>query len=284
MNQSDTSTLPIGVFDSGVGGLTVARAIADRLPHEKILYLGDTARVPYGNRGAQTVRRYALNAARLLQRRGVKALVIACNTATAYGLDALLEAMPELPIIGVIDPVAQRAAEFTESRHIGVIGTRGTVNSECYPASLTQLAPDIRVTQVACPLFVPLAEEGWTSGEIPVAVAHKYLEAFSSTDIDALILGCTHYPLLRDTIANVLDQIMPRYVRTMDSAHATSAALELELDARGLLSDRSEPPPKYPSVEFLVTDEPRGFMGTAVRFFGGPIQRPQHVDIIMEEV
>lgn len=280
---SDTS-LPIGIFDSGVGGLTVTRAITERLPHERLLYLGDTARVPYGNRGEHTVRRYALNATRLLIDEGIKALVVACNTATAHGLDALREAHPNLPIIGVITPVAEQATARTQTRSIGVIGTRGTIQSGCYVRALSALLPDAQITQIACPLFVPLAEEGWLRGEVPEKVAATYLDELKASSIDTLILGCTHYPMLRDTIATTLDAIMPHYVTLLDCAQSTSTHLVDVLTAANLLApDDSPPQPPKSRIRFLVTDEPKGFMATAIRFFGGPIQRPEHVDIIMED-
>lgn len=176
--------LPIGVFDSGVGGLTVARAIRAVLPSEAILYLGDTARVPYGNRGADTIRRYVLGAARTLTHHDIKALVVACNTATAYGMEALRETFPDLPIIGVVTPVAKAAAARTESGYIGVIGTRGTVRSRCYVDALNACDTDLRITQLPCPLFVPLAEEGWTSGDVPFEVARTYLSELQGSDLD----------------------------------------------------------------------------------------------------
>ena len=302
--------LPIGVFDSGVGGLTVTRAIAALLPHEKIIYLGDTARVPYGNRGADTVRRYALNATRLLLSQRIKALVIACNTATAHGLEALRQAHPDLPILGVIDPVARQALLRTTTGSIAVIGTRGTIQSSCYPRALTRLAADLsapqtehddagveatppanrfcadRIAQIACPLFVPLAEEGWVEGDVPEQVAMRYLQPLKQTDVDTLILGCTHYPMLRDTIAVTLDAIMPRYVTLLDCAQSTAQSLKALLAARGLSAPHTPgdaPLPTKERISFLVTDEPAGFMATAIRFFGGPINRPRHVDIPMED-
>ena len=277
--------LPIGVFDSGVGGLTVARAIAAALPHERLLYLGDTARVPYGNRGPQTIVRYALNAAHTLVEQRVKALVVACNTATAYGLQALKEAYHDLPLVGVVEPVARRAASRTETGRVGVIGTRATIASRCYVEALSGLLPETgRVIQIACPLFVPLAEEGWVRGDVPEQVARHYLEAFAQAEIDMLILGCTHYPLLRDTIATTLDVIMPHHVTLLDSAQSTRDALIALLEQRDLLrvpSDQGAPEPVRDRVRFLVTDEPRGFMATAVRFFGGPIARPEHIDLTL---
>ncbi len=264
----------IGVFDSGVGGLTVARAIRDLLPHEPIVYLGDTARVPYGNRGSDTIRRYSLNAATLLLDYDIHALVVACNTATAHALDHLREHL-DVPVVGVIEPVCAAAASRTDSQHVAVVATRATVTSNRYPQALERLLPDARVTQIAAPLLVPLAEEGWTDGPIAEAIAREYLQSLSDTDVDTLILGCTHYPLLRPTLALMLDILMPRHVTILDSALSTAAHLRDTLAELDLLSDSTEPAP----IRFLVTDEPRGFMGTAVRFFGGRIASPEHVDI-----
>lgn len=268
---------PIGVFDSGVGGLTVARAIRAALPNEPLIYLGDTARVPYGNRSPDTIRRYATNATHLLLEHDVKAVVIACNTASAHGLEALVERFPDLPLLGVIEPVARVAAQRTENGHVGVIGTRATIASACYPEALRSERDDLRVTQLACPLFVPLAEEGWTQGEVAEAVAREYLGGLAGEDLDTLILGCTHYPLLQATIGAILDEVMGRYVTLVDSAHATASALDALLQERGI---EAAPPEGRASLRLLVTDEPGGFMKGAVRFFGGSIARPEHVDIV----
>lgn len=271
---------PIGVFDSGVGGLTVARALRERLPAESILYLGDTARVPYGNRGADTIRRYALNAAHTLMEQDIKALVIACNTATAHGLDALTQAFPTLPIIGVVEPVSHQAVARTQTRHLAIIGTRATITSGCYTRALDALAGDLHLTSIPCPLLVPLAEEGWLDGPVAREVARTYLAPLADTDVDTLILGCTHYPLLRPTIASVLDSIMPRHVALLDCARATAHATADALALHGLLAPASAESSDRQKIRFLVTDEPRGFMGTAVRFFGGALSPPEHIDII----
>lgn len=268
-------TLPIGVFDSGVGGLTVMRAVADLLPREHLVYLGDTARVPYGNRGADTVRRYALNATNLLVNHGVKAIVVACNTASAYALEAVNTHF-DVPVIGVIDPVARRAEAASESRSVGVIGTRGTVRSDAYVHALHRRDPDIAVRQVPCPLFVPLAEEGWTTGDVVKQVGESYLGSFEGSDIDALILGCTHYPLLRHAIAEVIDELLPQQVELLDSASATAEVLHARLDEEQL--ERPDDGPR--TLRFLLTDIPEGFRPTAERFFGDHIEALEHVDIV----
>lgn len=280
MNEIDPSQRPIGVFDSGVGGLTVMRAISALLPGEDLVYLGDTARVPYGNRAADTVRRYAINAADLLVQRGVKAVVIACNTASAYALQALGERL-SVPVLGVIEPVARAAVAHSQTGHIGVLGTRGTVQSGCYPATIAQLKPGTSAHQVACPLFVPLAEEGWTQGPVPTQVAQKYLESFAHLPVDTMILGCTHYPLLRDVIARALQDAGAGPITLLDSAEATARALHARLDKLNLLRPAPADPPLAPAraLQFLLTDFPDGFQPTAERFFGGHIASFEHVDI-----
>lgn len=271
----DSRHLPIGVFDSGVGGLTVMRATADLLPDEHLVYLGDTARVPYGNRGADTVRRYALNATNLLVNRGVKAIVVACNTASAYALEAVNTHF-DVPVIGVIEPVARRAAATTSVGSIGVIGTRGTVRSEAYVHALNRLDSSIHVEQVPCPLFVPLAEEGWTSGSVVEQIAQAYLSPFADLAIDTMILGCTHYPLLQAAIGEVLDSICTQEVELLDSASATAQVLMSRLDEQTL--GRSSDSPR--ELRFLLTDIPEGFRPTAERFFGEQIEALEHVDIV----
>lgn len=268
---------PIAIFDSGVGGLTVMRAVVDALPGEDILYLGDTARVPYGNRGAETVRRYAHNAAHLLAQFDVKAMVIACNTATAYGLSSLRERFC-FPLVGVVEPVARAAAAATVTGEVGVIGTRGTVASGSYPRVLTRLDPNIRVHQFACPLLVPLAEEGWTDGEVVETVLRRYLEPLSRTEVDTLILGCTHYPLLTKSIGEVLSRSMPQPVTLLDSAASTAQSLQVMLGKGGLLREATSN--RRGTLRFLLTDLPEGFVETAERFFGGEICSYEHVDII----
>ncbi|MFU8802946.1 MAG: glutamate racemase [Bradymonadaceae bacterium] len=271
---------PIAIFDSGVGGLTVMRAVVDVLPDEDIIYLGDTARVPYGNRGAETVRRYSHNAAHMLAQFDVKALVIACNTATAYGLSSLRECF-DFPMVGVVEPVARAAAVVTQTGEVGVIGTRGTVASGSYPTVLSRLDSNLKVHQFACPLLVPLAEEGWTDGEVVETVLRRYLEPLTSTKVDTLILGCTHYPLLTKCIGRVLAKTMPHAVTLLDSAASTAQSLGEELSERGLLrGDEVAAPSGRGSLRFLMTDLPDGFVGTAERFFGGEIRSYEHIDII----
>jgi glutamate racemase len=216
---------PIGVFDSGVGGLTVVRALRAALPGEDIVYLGDTARVPYGTKSPRTVERYSLSCQRFLLGHGVKLVLVACNTASATALPALAEAS-EVPVIGAVLPGARSALAASENRHIGVIGTLGTIGSGAYEQAIAGLAPGARVTGLACPLLVPLAEEGWVDDEVSAVVARRYLGALFAADpaIDTLVLGCTHYPLLRGDLARAAAQVAGRPVTVVDSAHAMAQA------------------------------------------------------------
>src|SRR5947209_7281727 len=220
---------PIGVFDSGVGGRTVIRALPARLPHEDTVYLGDTARVPYGTRSGEVVTRYALMSAKHLARHRIKLLVVACNTVSAHSLPALASALP-IPVLGVIEPGAQLAAARTRGGAIAVLGTPATIASGAYQRTLKRLAPLAPVIARACPLFVPLAEEGWTDGEVPRLVAERYLSDLRRTGIDTAVLGCTHYPLLARTIGEVLGP----QVAIVDGAEATAAAVAALLDKHGL--------------------------------------------------
>ncbi len=214
---------PIGVFDSGVGGLTVLRALSHALPSQDFIYLGDTARLPYGTKSPDTVSRYSLQCAQALLRRGIGALVVACNTASASALGALSARYPDLPIIGVIEPGARAAIEASRSQHIAVIATEGTINGGAYQTEIRRRNPAVRVLARACSMFVALAEEGWTSGPVAEAVAHRYLDpVFASDDApDTLVLGCTHFPILTAAIRAVI----PPDVRIVDSAATTAQTL-----------------------------------------------------------
>ncbi len=259
----------IGIFDSGVGGLTVFGQVAARLPEESIVYLGDTARVPYGTKSSETVIRYAHSCASILLERGVKMIVVACNTASAYGVEALRDLL-DVPVIGVIEPGAHAAAQKTRSGRIGVIGTAGTISSGAYPDAIEALAPDFSVVCKACPLFVPLAEEGWTDGEVPRAVARTYLGELMGQDIDTLVLGCTHYPLLKGVLAETVGEA----VTLVDSAEETAAVVEATLaalDLRCLV-------PMEPRHRFLVSDAPGGFEQIGRRFLGRELGTVEWVD------
>jgi len=256
----------IGIFDSGVGGLTVQRAILDALPGADTLYLGDTARVPYGTKSADTVTQYSLRNARFLTAQGIDLLVVACNTASAVALPALRAAL-QVPVIGVVEPGARAAVAASRTGRIGVIGTPGTVGSGAYQAAIQALRPGAVVTARACPLFVPLAEEGWTdpADEIVRGVARRYLAPLAGEGIDTLVLGCTHYPLLKAAIAAALPG-----VTLVDSAETVAAEVKGRLDV---------PPGRAAEHRFYVTDAPERFLAVAGRFLGRPVERAAHVDV-----
>lgn len=225
------ATAPIGVFDSGVGGLTVAREIMRNLPMEKIIYFGDTARLPYGSKSKETILRYSRQIVSFLMDNGVKAIVIACNTASALALEEL-EKEIDIPIIGVVKPGARVAARETRANRVGVIATEATINSQLYPELIHKINPEITVIGKACPLFVSLVEEGWRKDPVTEIVARRYLKELQDQDIDTLILGCTHYPLLRGLIG----EIMGEGVRLVNPAYETSLALKQLLADRDLLN------------------------------------------------
>lgn len=264
------SSKPIGIFDSGIGGLTVFSAIKKRLPGERLVYLGDTARVPYGTKSAETVVRYALENAAFLEGKGVKAVVVACNTASAVALDALKKRCA-VPVIGVVEPGARAALCASHAKHIGVVGTRATIASDAYGSLLRELHSDAHVVSAACPLFVPLVEEGWLSGEIVEEITKRYCAAFSDDTVDAIILGCTHYPLLKDVITKVVGP----HVTLVDSGEATAAALAHLIEERGLAA----PPDARVNDELFVTDVPGQFETVAKRFLGGSMPEVQRVSL-----
>ncbi len=265
----DPGAAAVGIFDSGIGGLTVLRRIAERLPDEPLLYLGDTARVPYGTKSADTVIRYARACADILLDRGIKMLVIACNTASAHALDVLRSEV-DVPVLGVVEPGARRAVEQTRNGRIGVIGTAGTIASGTYQAAIEARMPDAQVFCKACPLFVPLAEEGWIDGDVPRLVARDYLEDLRRHDIDTLVLGCTHYPILRDVIA----EIMGDEVCIVDSGEAAAQVVEEVLDSMALRADNGHPA----RHSFLVTDTPQNLARIGSRFLGHDIGPVEWVD------
>lgn len=261
---------PIGIFDSGVGGLTVARSIMRALPAESVMYLGDTARVPYGTKSAATVSRYARKAAEVLLDRGVKLLVVACNTASAYALDDL-QASLDVPVLGVVEPGSRTAVQTTRNQRIGVIGTAGTIRSGQYKKTITALDGSAEVFCKACPLFVPLAEEGWTSGDIPLRVAETYLTELRENSIDTLVLGCTHYPLL----AEVIQQAAGSDVTLVDSADSAADTVADVLEAGSLHA----PAGSKPDHRFFCTDSPEAFIQVGERFLGGALGTAEWVDI-----
>ncbi|MDH4027524.1 MAG: glutamate racemase, partial [Nitrospirota bacterium] len=279
--------MPIGVFDSGIGGLTVMKEIITRLPHEHIIYAGDTARVPYGVRSAETVIRYSLEMAGFLAEKGIKLLVIACNTASAFALTAIQERF-DIPVIGVIEPGAKGALQATRSKKIGIIGTEGTIKSNSYVNAINKLyggrpvtirehgticydryfevnLADFVIYTKACPLFVPLAEEGWESSDVAVLTAEHYLEGLRKESIDTLVLGCTHYPMLK----GVISRVMGDNVSLIDSARETVKEIREILAGHGIARTSSSEAMRT----FYVTDVPEKFIKTGERFLGQKIER-----------
>ncbi len=266
---------PIGIFDSGLGGLTVAAAVRDALPHENLIYLGDTARVPYGTRSAATVVRYARNNVAFLAKQGVKLVVVACNTVSAHGLDGLSDGN-HVPVLGVIRPGARAAIAASGGGQIAILGTPGTVSSGAYVQAIHELDPDRPVLQIACPLFVPLVEEGWVDHTVTMMVAREYLAALRGTQVDTIILGCTHYPLLRTTIATVATEVLGRAVTLVDSATAVANDVTALL-ARARLERAAKDAGAH---RFCVTDAPERTGDVARRFWGDSLPRFEHVDVM----
>ncbi len=255
---------PVGVFDSGIGGLTVVSEMLSQLPLEGIIYVGDTARVPYGPKSPDTVRRYAREIAFYLAGQHVKAIVIACNTATAHALD-MLRAELSVPVVGVVQPGARAAAAATISGRIGVIGTTGTVRSGAYERAIRSLRADATVVSLACPLFVPLVEEGWTDHAAARLIATEYLRPLLDVGIDTLVMGCTHYPLLKPLLADTLGPS----VRLIDSAQETAAEVGRVLRGANLDATSAENPVR----RFLATDDPDQMLRLGQRFLGRTIER-----------
>jgi len=250
---------PIGVFDSGIGGLTVVGALRRQLPDESIVYLGDTARLPYGTKSAETITRYALEDADFLVARGVKLVVVACHSASSVALEELGRRL-SVPVVGVIRPGARAVVAATTVNRVGVIGTRATIGSASYERAIRAERPGIEILARPCPLFVPLAEEGWTDDEVADRVARRYLEDLGREGIDALLLGCTHFPLL----APVIGRVLGTGVALVDSSEATAAAAARLLEERGLLTDGGAP-----RLRWYLTDLTPGFEQVAARFLGG---------------
>lgn len=258
----------IGIFDSGVGGLTVFKEIGALLPSENIIYLGDTARVPYGTKSVETVQRYALEAAEFLVEQGVKMLVVACNTASAVALPSLRERF-QVPVVGVIEPGAKRAAQ-SRTQCIGIIGTEATINSNRYPEAIKLLLPQAQISSAPCPLFVPLVESGWADHEIARMTAMEYLRPLQAAQIDTLVLGCTHYPLLSTTLKKVLGES----VTLVDSAAETAKLVQqllqqFNFENRQLSGDRA----------FFVTDVPTRFERIGKAFLGTSLGLVKQVSI-----
>jgi len=273
--RAPAGSAPIGVFDSGVGGLTVLRALRERLPLEHFVYLGDTARLPYGTKSAGSIRQYSLQAARLLRERHVKCLVIACNTASAVALDALAHEFAPVPVLGVLEPGAAAACRATRTGRIAVLATESTVRGGAYQLAIARQLPGAVVTARACPLFVALAEEGWTDGPIVEGVIHRYLDdvfvkGADDAHPDTLVLGCTHFPVL----ASALRKVLGDRIAIVDSAATTADALAGVLAERGLL--RAEGPG---AVTLLATDGPERFARVGAVFLGQPLS-PADVEVV----
>jgi len=261
---------PIGVFDSGLGGLTAVREIFRQLPNESVVYFGDTARLPYGNKSRETVTRFSLEIASFLLRQNVKCIVVACNTASSHALEAL-RAHFELPVVGVIEPAARAAVTASPHGRIGVVGTLATVGSGAYAHEIERLAPGASVIQRACPLFVPLVEEGWLEHPVTRLVAEEYLAELAQARLESLILGCTHYPL----IAPLLAELVGPQVRLIDSGAEAARATAALLAERGQLAESREP-----QHRFFLSDEPRrrSFARVAESFLSRPLPHVTVVD------
>jgi glutamate racemase (EC 5.1.1.3) len=260
---------PIGIFDSGVGGLTVYRALRARLPHESFVYLGDTARIPYGTRSPETVCEYARQDAAFLMSCDVKLIVVACNTASSVALD-ILQAESPVPVVGVIEPGARQAIAVTHCGHIGVIGTEATIASGAYPRAIQRLAPAVRVTSQSCPLFVPLVEEGWVQHPVTTIVADEYLSPLRKAEVDTLVLGCTHYPLLVD----VLQRVMGEGVILVDSGACAAEEVAAVLERT---SCAAPPENRPPATRFYVTDASERFCRVAALCLGEKVARLEKV-------
>ena len=260
--------LPIGIFDSGVGGLTVYKALHERLPNERFVYLGDTARVPYGTKSLATVERYAVENSRFLAAHGIKLLVVACNTASALALPAIRAAI-KVPVMGVIEPGSRAAVEVAQGANIGVIATEATIQSGAYARAITSMRPNGKVIEKACPLFVPLAEEGWANSDVARNVARDYLSEFTKTSLGALVLGCTHYPILRDVISETVGS----EVTLIDSGAATARDVESLLETSALTHEDALALYQERQLcddldHFYVTDAAERFAKVAERFLG----------------
>ena len=263
------SNKPIGIFDSGIGGLTVVKEIVKGLPREDIIYFGDTARLPYGNKSAQTVIKFSLENAKFLLKFGVKFIIVACNTSSSLALSTLRRRLP-VPVLGVITPAVKKAARISPHGRIGIIGTRATVASNCYQREIKRIKPQFKSFLKACPLLVPLAEEGWTNDGVTLKVTQRYLKPLLKKNIDTLILGCTHYPLLKEIIRKVLGE----KIEFVDSAKETA------LEAKRILVERelcARPKSGLGRCKFYVSDEPAVFRKVGRRFLGKTIQSVQKV-------
>ncbi len=268
--MEDLRKKSIGVFDSGLGGLTVLKEISKVLPNENIVYFGDTARVPYGTRSSETVTKYTFQSINFLLENDIKAIVIACNTASARSLEKAQERY-NIPILGVIKPGAKRAVISTKNNKIGVIGTEGTVFSKAYETEIQKLIKNVDVYSKPCSLFVPIVEEGWAETEVALLTAKEYLSAFNGTDIDTLVLGCTHYPIL----VNTIKKITGNKIRLVNPAEETALDLKKMLEDKNLLNAQTE----KPDYRYFVSDMPERFMNIGQNFIQKPFDNISVVEI-----
>ena len=269
-----SAAAPLGVFDSGLGGLTVVRELRRVLPHEDIVYLGDTARVPYGTRAPATVVKYATSCAKWLVAHEVKAIIIACNTVSAVAPERLRVEL-DLPVLSVIEPGARAAVAATKTGRVGVLATAATTASGAYARAVSTMSTRCEVFGQAAPLLVPLAEEGWTEGEVPKLAARRYLEPLARENVDVVVLGCTHYPLLRDVIEHEARALMGDGVKIVDSASAVAQEAHAFLNARGLAKSDGAPG----KLSLAVTDLPKSFSDVARRFLGEDAREVEQVDL-----
>ena len=260
---------PIGVFDSGVGGLTVVNALTKAMPNEAICYVGDTARVPYGNKSKERIQEYSTQITKWLIKQNCKMIVIACNTVSSLAIDHLISSFP-IPIIGVIDPGVSAAIRLSNNNKIAVLGTSATIKSNAYGKRLKTIKPKVEVISKACPLFVPLAEEGWTSGGIPLKIAEHYISYLKETDVDTIILGCTHYPLFKKTIHLIIE----KKILLVDSGEATANVVFANLEQSNSLSNKN-----IGEINCFVTDDPFSFNDIADRFVLKNISKTTHIDL-----
>lgn len=268
--KADVRNRPIGVFDSGLGGLTVVNQLIQHLPQESIIYFGDTARVPYGTKSPETVRKFAVQIIRFLQSQGVKLIVVACNTVSSVAMEKILE-LSDVPVIGVIEPGSRAALQKSKNRRIGVIGTSATVSAGKYNSVLLSMSPDVAVFSQACPLFVPLVEEGWIGSAVTEMVARIYLEPVMRQSVDTLILGCTHYPIIKDTIKKIVDN----KIEIVDSAIQTALEVRELLKSERLLNDSGSEPEHL----FYVSDFPQKFEDIARRLLGRPLENIRRITL-----
>ena len=259
---------PIGVFDSGVGGLTVVKELIRQLPHEDIVYFGDTARVPYGIKSKETVIRFSIENILFLLKHKVKFICVACNTVSSFALPEIKNNF-RVPIVGVITPGAREAVYATRNKRVGVIGTKGTIKSRAYEDEIKQFDPKVKVTAVACPLFVPFVEEGWLNGEVVTTVVKQYLKPLKAAGVDTVILGCTHYPLLK----GVISEVMGKNVVLIDSAKQVAVEVHKILSNEGLLNEKGKG-----RRDFFVSDNPEWFSNLAARFLGSPVKNVKKVN------